>query len=76
MKPVTDLQRALKHLNGYRVARGRYAYVAADEGQSIEYTLDADDWRDLGRRLRTGEQDAYSLWCAATTPSKKKGYAR
>ncbi len=69
---MTDLQRALRHLDGYRVARGRYAYVATDEGASTEYTLDSDDWRDLGRRLRTGESDAYSLWCAATTPSRKR----
>jgi hypothetical protein len=69
---MTDLQRALAHLDGYRVSRGRYAYVASDEGASIEYTLDSDDWRDLGRRLRTDEPDAYSLWCAATTPTRRR----
>lgn len=68
---MTDLQRALDHLDGYRVARGRYAYVCADEGSDIEYTLDADDWRDLGEMLRTGVRDAYSHWCAGTSPDRK-----
>lgn len=71
MPALTDLQRALKHLDGYRVSPGRYAYVSTEEGQRIEYTLGADDWRDLGRRLRTEEKDAYSLWCAATTPVRR-----
>jgi hypothetical protein len=68
---ITDLRRALQYLDGYRVAPARYAYVATDEGRQVEYTLDADDWRDLGRRLRTGERDAYSLWCAATVPDRR-----
>ena len=69
---MTDLRRALDDLGGYRVSRGRYAYVASDEGQEIEYTLDADDWRDYGARLRRGEQDAYSLWCADTLPTRRR----
>ncbi len=69
---MTDLQRALAHLAGYRVGPGSYAYVATDEGERVEYTLHVDDWRDLGRRLREGEQDAYSLWCAATVPEGRR----
>lgn len=68
---MTDLQRALSDLGGYRVARGRYAYVSSDEGRDIEYTLDSDDWRDYGSRLRRGEPDAYSLWCADTMPDRR-----
>ena len=64
---MTDLQRALKYLDAYRVARGRYAYIGRDEGSPIEYTLDADDWRELGAMLRRGEPDAYSHWCAGTS---------
>ena len=30
------------------------------------WRVDADDVAELGRRLRTGMTDAYSLWCAET----------
>lgn len=42
----------------------QYAYYA-DETRAW-YLVSADDVRDLGARLLAGEQDAYSLWCAAT----------
>jgi hypothetical protein len=63
---VTDLRRALDYLGGFRVGRGRYAYDSRDEGPLTRYTLDAEAWRDLGARLRRGEREAYSRWCADT----------
>lgn len=52
---MTDLQRALDHLAGYRVARGRYAYTSGEEGVEIEYTLDARPPLQRGARGATGE---------------------
>ena len=63
---MTDLQRAIKDLGASRVHSGEYAYVGNDEGASCAYVVDAADMRDYGARLRRGQPDAYSLWCAAT----------
>lgn len=66
---MSPLERALEHLDGYRVGNNRYAYKARDEGRLREYTLTVEEWWDLGERLERGESDAYSHWCAATTAS-------
>lgn len=63
---MTDLERAIRELDAVRYSRGRYAYESTDEGASRVYVADADAMRDLGRRLRCGQPDAYSLWCAET----------
>jgi hypothetical protein len=45
----------------------RYHYYAEEVSQTFSVTL--SELRLLGRMLRDGESDAYSLWCAAT-PSR------
>ena len=67
---MTDLRQALEHLGAEPAGRGYYSYVSDEEGRPIRYTLDSADWRDLGRRLRLAEPDAYSRWCAGTMPER------
>lgn len=62
--PVTDLQRGIRHLDAERDGRGWYRYREIPGGP--HYRVTGDDLRDLGRRLRRGEPDAYSLWCTET----------
>lgn len=63
---MTDLQRAISDLGAYSSGRGYYTYESSDEGRERGYRVTGDDLRDYGRRLRQGERDAYSLWCAST----------
>jgi hypothetical protein len=72
MRKQTDLRRALNDLNAYPAGRGLWAYVACDEGHDVEYTLRSDDWRAYGAALRRDDYDAYSLWCAATEPTRRE----
>lgn len=60
---MTDLQRAVQHLEAARVGRTSWCYREAQTGFHV---LDSEALRDLGRRLRTQPHDAYSLWCADT----------
>ena len=63
---MSILQRAISDLGAISYGRGRYAYASRDEGSNNVYVVDSADMRDYGRRLARDEQDAYSLWCAAT----------
>lgn len=62
---MTDLRRAIDHLGAERRGRAEWAYDEGN-GDGVIYIVGSDDMRDLGRRLRVGQGDAYSLWCAAT----------
>jgi len=61
---MTDLALAIDHLGAVRVGRGEYAY--RDDYMRRLYVSDSADLRDLGRKLRRGERDAYSVWCSQT----------
>ena len=63
---MTDLQRAVHYLSADPYGRGRWVYESWDEGSERRYVVDSVDMRDLGRRLRLGQSDAYSRWCAST----------
>lgn len=41
--------------------------VYRDDGTRMYYVVDIYECESLGRRLASGERDAYSLWCADTT---------
>lgn len=62
---MTDLQRAIEYVGAVRVASGTYEY---DEGNGYgwRYRVSGEDLSDLGARLRRGDFDAYSRWCAET----------
>lgn len=59
---MTDLQRAIQALSAVRYGRGMYAYYAGEIFSAV--AVSSEDLRDYGARLRRGERDAYSLWCA------------
>ena len=65
---MTDLQRAIDHIDARRISRTEYAYYDDDEG--AVYVSDSDDLRDLGHRLRLNEPQAYSFWRAGTWPRR------
>lgn len=62
------INHAAEYLNATRYAgETLFGYVAA-ETPGVVYLVDEDEMLDLGRRLAAGERDAYSLWCAETSP--------
>ena len=65
------LARAIQHLDAAPAGVG-YSYVSRDEGRAMRYTVSAEDMADLGRRLRAGEEDAYSRWCSETVCARSE----
>lgn len=56
-----DFARGAEFLRAEQIGRGRYRYYAQQARRW--YLLTRDQIIDMGRRLRIGQPDAYSLWC-------------
>ena len=53
---------AAQHLDAVEISEDTWVYVPDEV--STAYTVTSQDLADLGRDLRIGQPDAYSLWCS------------
>ena len=58
---MNKLDTAIEFLSATLLDSGDYVYYA-DEGEGW-FVAPVDEMKDLGRALKRGERDAYSLWC-------------
>lgn len=65
MTDSNHLSLALDRLDALAMGDGRYMY--RDDNTRQWYAVEVSELEDLGRRLKAGEPDAYSLWCAETS---------
>ncbi len=63
-----DVKRAAEYLTATPDG-DEWAYYAHETGR--RYRVSEEDMADLGRRLREGQPDAYSLWCAETSATEE-----
>jgi len=66
----TETERAAAHINAIRHDLGDYGVFYSYLEQtwsSVVFLVTDEDMEDLGERLRIGDSDAYSSWCADTT---------
>jgi len=59
---IKDRDDAAEHLDAVKISEATWVYLPDEV--ATHYTVTSQDLTDLGRDLRTGQPDAYSLWCS------------